>query len=57
MTVQYTTNFNFPLAPDATENWGAIWNGILETIDELFGLEIVCFDDDIVLEDNEVIWA
>jgi hypothetical protein len=35
MTVQYTDNFNFPLAPDTTENWGAVINGVLEDIDAL----------------------
>jgi len=62
MTVQYTNNFHFPLAPDTTENWGAIINGVLEDLDALLEtmgvpLEIVCFDNDIVLEDDEVIWA
>jgi len=35
MTVQYTDNFSFPLAPDTTENWGAIINGVLEDLDAL----------------------
>ena len=35
MAVQYTDNFNFPLAPDTTENWGAIINGVLEDLDAL----------------------
>ena len=35
MTVQYTDNFNFPLAPDTTENWGAIINGVFEDLDQL----------------------
>lgn len=33
MTISYTENFNFPLADDACENWGAIFNGVLEDLD------------------------
>lgn len=33
MTISYTTNFRFPLHDDAGENWGAIFNGVLEDID------------------------
>jgi hypothetical protein len=33
MTISYTPNFNFPLADDACENHGAIFNGVLEDLD------------------------
>lgn len=34
MTISYTENFNWPLADDACENWGAIFNGVLEDLDQ-----------------------
>lgn len=33
MAISYTTNFNWPLHDDAGENWGAIFNGVLEDLD------------------------
>jgi hypothetical protein len=33
MAITYTDNFNFPLPSDTTENWGAIFNGIMAKID------------------------
>lgn len=48
MTISYTTYFNWPLADDAGENWGAIFNGILEDLD----LALAEARDPLIWDDN-----
>ena len=33
MAITYTDNFDFPLLSDTTENWGAVFNGIVTRMD------------------------
>lgn len=51
MSISYTTNFRFPIADDACENWGAIFNGVLEDID----IEIKAAQTSIISTREEVI--
>lgn len=33
MAISYTTNFKWAKLDDAGQNWGAVWNGVLEDLD------------------------
>jgi hypothetical protein len=35
MTISYTTNLNFPLLDDTSNNWGAVLNGVITTLDDV----------------------
>jgi len=52
MAVTYTDNFDFPLAPDTTENWGAIINGVLEDLDALIYSCERCLAEDVAIDLN-----
>jgi hypothetical protein len=51
MAISYTTNFNWPMSGDAGENWGAIWNGVVEDLD----IEVKAAQNPIVLTTGEIV--
>lgn len=51
MTISYTDNFNWPLPDDVCENWGAIFNGVLEDLDR----EMKAAQTPIVLTSGELL--
>ena len=51
MTISYTENFNWPLADDVCENWGAIFNGVLEDLD----IELKAAQTPIILTSGELL--
>jgi len=51
MTISYTENFNWPLLDDAGENWGAVFNAVLEDLD----IEVKAAQSPIILTSGEVV--
>lgn len=51
MTISYTDNFNWPLTDDAGNNWGAIFNGVLEDLD----IEMAAAQTPIILTSGEIV--
>lgn len=51
MAISYTDNFQFPLLDDATENAGAVFNGVLEDLDT----EVAAAQNPIMLTSGEVL--
>lgn len=56
MAISYSENLDIPLLDNGSGNWGAVVNGLIEIIDELLGLEIVCDNNYVVIDENDVIW-
>lgn len=51
MAISYTDNFNFPLVDDACQNWGAIWNGVMQDLD----VEMKAAQTPIILMNGQVV--
>ena len=61
MTVQYTTNFNFPLLDDGGKSWGAVINGVLTDLDTYLttlnttNIDLLTYENEILVHDGDVL--